>query len=77
MTVAGVTCRWDRFPLWVVTLWNHYAKYHKRGGIPLAQMSPEMLDCVDAELYAEAAKSRKEREAKAQQDFLRAQGLIK
>lgn len=58
-------------------MWNHYVKYHKRGGISLAQMSPEMLDCVDAELHAEAAKSRKEREAKAQQDFLRAQGLIK
>lgn len=77
MSIPGIDCRWDRYPVWAVSMWNHYVKYHKRGGISLAQMSPEMLDCVDAELHAEAAKSRKEREAKAQQDFLRAQGLIK
>jgi hypothetical protein len=49
---------------------------HKRGLTPLIQCPPDFLDCAEAELHAEADKSRKERERSETRDWLKSQGLI-
>lgn len=75
--MPGVTCRWDKTPEWCVTMWNFYVKFHKRGGVPITDLSPDMLDCLEAELHAEAARARRAREKQESQDYLRALGLMK
>lgn len=73
MSIPGLTCRWDKAPDWCVSLWNDYVKVHKRGGLGLEHCPPIFLDCIEAELHAEAARARREREKKASQDYLKSQ----
>lgn len=49
---------------------------HKRGGVPLTQGAPEMLDVAQIELAGEAERARKREEVEAQRAFLKQRGLM-
>lgn len=57
-------------------LWHRYVLLHKRGGVPLDRGRPEMLDCAEVELQAEAARARKKSARAEEQELLRQLGVM-
>lgn len=72
----GISCRWDGHPDWCVDLWNRYVLFYKRAGVPIHLGTPDLLDAVEAEVWAEAQKARRERDKKEQLDFMKSMGLM-
>lgn len=71
-----MTCKWSRYPAWCAELWQQYVVLHKRGGVPLHEGAPEMLDVAQMELAGEAERARKRDEVEAQRAFLKQRGLM-